>query len=392
MSPPRILHVFESWSPVVSGYVARSRAIVAHQRALGVAEPVVLVTSRQHMLAGGAAEAGVEIVPPSARERLMRRARPWDIDSRHLSRAVLRAVRGHACDAVHGHFSSGIGAGIARGARMADVPFVSEVRFDLAGAMAAASGSGWQARAEPILRRRFEGHHRHAAAIVAASHALGRLVAPLAPGVPLHVAPNGAEIPDLPPGTREAARARLGVGPDRVLIGTATNMLAYEGLDRIAPALAGRGDVTLLFVGDGPVRAGLERQAAALGVPAIFTGHVPAGEVPALLSALDVFALPRRPATVTAFASPLKLAEAMAVGSAVVATDQGDIAHMLRDGHGAVVPPGDDAALAAALRAMADDAPRRDELRRLTRARAAAEMRWSDTAEIYRRVYEEVLA
>jgi glycosyltransferase involved in cell wall biosynthesis len=386
---PRILHVFESWSPVVSGYVTRSRRIVEHQRADGIAEPVPLISSRQHMLADGKAD-GARVVTPSGRERLVRRLRPWDVDAGHLARAVAEAARD--CDLVHGHFSSAIGHGAAQGARAAGRPFVSEVRFDLAGAMAAASGRALVTRAEPWLRRRFERHHQGAAAIVAASHSLGRLIGPLAPHVPLHVAPNGADMPDLAPGAGDVARGRLGVGANRVLVGTATNMLAYEGLDRLAPALAGRDDVTLLFVGDGPARAALEEGARRAGLPAIFTGRVPAVEVPALIAALDVFAIPRPPSTVTAYASPLKLAEAMAVGAAIVATDQGDMAHMLRDGHGIVVPAGDDAALSAGLRALADDPDRRAELRRLTRARARAEMRWSDTVALYGRVYAEVLS
>ena len=393
MSAPVVLHVVETWSPVVSGYVTRSRRVIEHQRALGVAQPQVLVSSRQHALAGGRVPAGeAQVAAPSARERLVRRLRPYDLDARNMARAVAAAAREGGAEVVHGHFASGIGAGAAAGAAAAGLPFVSEARFDLAGAMASASGNPLTLRAEPLLRRRFERHHARARAIVAASHALGRLVGSLAPGVPVHVAPNGADRVDLPPGAREAARARLGIAEGTLLVGTATNMLAYEGLDRLAPALAGLPGATLLMVGEGPARAGLEAQARALGVPAIFTGLVPEAEVPALLAALDIFALPRRPASVTAYASPLKLAEAMAVGSAVVATDQGDIAHMLRGDHGVVVPPGDDAALAAALRALAADPARREAYRARTRARARDEMTWEASAAVYARVYEEVLA
>ena len=212
MSGPRVLHVFESWSPVVSGYVTRSRRIVEHQRALRIAEPVVLISSRQHMLAGGRGAPGIEVVAPSRRESVLRRARPYLLDAGHMARAVEHAAREGGVEIVHGHFSSGIGAGCARGARAAGVPFVSEVRFDLAGAMASAADRGLVYRAEPLLRRRFERHHRHAAAVVCASHALARLIEPLAPGVPVHVAANGAEIPALRP-ARAARPARASASP-----------------------------------------------------------------------------------------------------------------------------------------------------------------------------------
>ena len=392
MSGPRVLHVFECWSPVVSGYVTRSRQIVEHQRAMGISEPAILISSRQHMLTGGGEARGVEIVPPSRREAIMRRARPYVIDVGHMARAVEHAARERRAEIVHGHFSSGIGAGCARGARGAGVPFVSEVRFDLAGAMASAADRGVIYRVEPLLRRRFERHNRHAAAVVCASHALARLIEPLAPGVPLHVAANGAEIPALAPCARAEVRARLGIADDAVLIGTATNMLAYEGLDRLVPALAGIEGAVLLMVGDGPARPALEAQAREAGIRAIFTGLVPAEDVPCHLAALDIFAIPRRRASVTAFASPLKLAEAMAVGAAVVATDQGDIAHMLRDDHGVVVDPDDDAGLAAALRELVRDPTRRERLRERTLARAREEMTWAATARVYADLYAQVLA
>ena len=395
--PPIVLHVFETWSPITSGYVIRSRRVVEHQRDLGIARPHVLVTSRQHALAGHADPTPwgepVIVAEPSKREVLVRRLRPYDLDAGHLARAVRDEARRVKARIVHSHFSSGIGRGALRGARMAGLPFVSEIRFDLAGAMVSASGNPVIARAEPILRRRFEGHHRHAEAIVAASHALGRLATSMAGNVPVFVAPNGAdgiERADEVRAKGKVLRQQLGID-DAVVIGTATNMLAYEGLDRLAPMVADMPDLALLFVGEGAALAALKEQTSRLGVRAVFTGRVPAESVPAHIAALDVFAIPRPPSTVTAFASPLKLAEAMAIGSAVVATDQGDIAHMLRDDHGHVVAPDDDAAFAAALRDLIASPERREVLRERTRARAKAEMTWAETIRAYEGVYAHVL-
>ncbi len=398
MSAPVVLHVFESWSPMVTGYVTRSRRIVEHQRDQGIAVPHVLVSSRQHALAGGRATPlpgvpPITVAAPSRREELIRRVRPYDLDEGNMARAVAQAAREAGARIVHGHFSSAIGRGALAGARAAGLPFVSEVRFDLAGAMADASGNPLIKRAEPFFRRRFEGHHARADAVVAASHALARLVRRLAPGVPVHVAPNGADPCVDPEAVRRAGaalRRRYGL-EDHVVVGTATNMLGYEGLHRLAPILAQVPGSALLMVGDGARRAELTAQAEALGVRAVFPGVVPADEVPAHIAALDVFAIPRPPATITAFASPLKLAEAMAVGAAVVATDQGDIAHMLRDDHGLVVAPDDDAALAAALRRLCSDPDLRARLRALTRARAAHEMTWADAVRPYRDAYADVL-
>ena len=395
--PPVVLHVFETWSPITSGYVTRSRRVVEHQRELGVSEPRILVTSRQHALAGHADPdpwgEPVSVARPSRREALVRRFRSYDLDAKHLAKAVRDEARRVGAHVVHSHFSSGIGRGALKGARMAGLPVVSEIRFDLAGAMASASGNPLVARAEPILRRRFEGHHRHADAIVAASHALGRLATSMAGNVPVFVAPNGADSIERADEVRaegKALRQRLGID-DAVVIGTATNMLAYEGLDRLAPMVRDMPDVALLFVGEGAALVALKEQTARLGVRAVFTGRVPPEAVPAHIAALDIFAIPRPPSTVTAFASPLKLAEAMAIGSAVVATDQGDIAYMLGSDHGRVVAPDDDAAFAIALRELTTSPELREELRERTRARARAEMTWADTVRAYKDVYAHAL-
>ncbi len=399
MSAPIVLHVFETWSPMVSGYVTRSRRIVEHQQAQGIAEPHVLISSRQHALAGGRitpapGDAPLGVAPPSWREALMRRLRPYDLDANNMARAVVTAARASGAQIVHGHFSSGIGRGALAGARRAGLPYVSEIRFDLAGAMADASGNPLVKRSEALFRRRFEGHHARADAIVAASHALGRLVRGMAPDVPIHVAPNGADPCTDPEAVRRAGMAlrhRYGL-EDRIVVGTATNMLGYEGLHRLAPILADMPGTALLLVGAGRALPDLKAQAEALGVQAVFPGVVASQDVPAHIAALDVFAIPRPPATITAFASPLKLAEAMAVGSAVVATDQGDIAHMLRGDHGLVVAPDDDAALAAALRRACTDGDLRARLRVLTRERAIREMTWADAVRPYRDAYAAVLA
>ncbi|MGR3495271.1 glycosyltransferase [Citreimonas sp.] len=389
MSPPRVLHVFETWPPIATGYASRSALIVRHQAEQGIAEPRVLVSSRQHDFAGQA-DAPARMLAPSPRERLTRRLRPYDLDVAHLARAVAREARD--VDIVHGHFSSGIGRAVARGAREAGRPFVAEVRFDLAGAAGAQSGR-LMTMLEPVLRRRFEGHLRHADAVVAASHALGRFLVArgLAPADRLHVIANGAEPVRADPAETAALRTRLGLDADAAqagpVIGTTSAMLAYEGLERLVEAAARVPGATLLMVGDGPERSRLEAHAKAAGVRAIFTGAVPRAAVPAHLALIDVFGVPRRSLSVTRYASPLKVAEAMAAGRAIVAADVGDIAEMLADGRGVVVPPDAPDAFAAAVAELAADTGARERLGRAARAHAESDMTWAARIAGYRAVY-----
>ncbi|MBI1318943.1 MAG: glycosyltransferase [Candidatus Hydrogenedens sp.] len=155
---------------------------------------------------------------------------------------------------------------------------------------------------------------------------------------------------------RAALRQSLGLAPDRPILLYASKLIARKHPDwlveawRRAPWPDGRRPL-LLFVGDGPLRAGLEADPD----PDIhFLGFRNQSELPAFYDLADVFALP-------AEAEPwgLVVNEAMACGTAVVATDQVGAAHdLLDDGRGgAMVPAGDLDALASALvRVQADAA------------------------------------
>jgi len=69
--------------------------------------------------------------------------------------------------------------------------------------------------------------------------------------------------------------------------------------------------------------------------------------------------------------SPLKVAEYLAAGLPVVASDQGDLREIVGDA-GLLVPPNDSAALAAALTRLCQDPGLRQTLLAAARARAGA--------------------
>ena len=163
---------------------------------------------------------------------------------------------------------------------------------------------------------------------------------------------------------REQRRAALGLAPGRPVVlfaGKLTPIKAPEvavaALARLkAGAAAGRSPY-LLLAGDGPLRASLESEAAAHGLAedVRFLGFRNQSELPALYDLCDVFLLPSR-------REPwgLVVNEAMNAGRAIVASDQvGSAADLVRPGvNGAIVPAGDEAALAAALAGIVADPAR----------------------------------
>lgn len=174
--------------------------------------------------------------------------------------------------------------------------------------------------------------------------------------------------------TPAQAKAALGADwADALVLGFTGFVRDWHGVDRVlhwmaSPAAPAR--ARLLVVGDGPARAGLEALARQLSLPGRvhFTGVVDRSAVPAHVAAFDIALQP----AVTAYASPLKLFEYLALGKAIVAPASPNIREVLRDGHNALLfEPGDDAAFAQALTRLAGDADLRAALAVQARASIA---------------------
>jgi glycosyltransferase involved in cell wall biosynthesis len=186
---------------------------------------------------------------------------------------------------------------------------------------------------------------------------------------------------------RDAARAALGLDPRQPVVMTLGRLTHMKGqwhlVDAVPGLMARFPDLAVVLVGDGPLRQALEKRAAALGaVGAVrFPGH--RTDARQLLDAADVFVLPSRHEGM-----PLVALEAMEAGLPVVATRVIGSEEVVVDGvTGALVRPGDPAALGAALgRLLADPGLRRRQgaagrcryLAGFTRARMAA-----DTTAVY---------
>jgi glycosyltransferase involved in cell wall biosynthesis len=121
-----------------------------------------------------------------------------------------------------------------------------------------------------------------------------------------------------------------------------------KGHRYLLEALAELPDATLDVVGDGELRGQLERQAGSLGLDGRvrFLGERPKHEVAELMRAADLLVLPSLAENL-----PVVLIEAQASGLPAVATDVGGVSELVDDAAGALVPPADPAALAAAIRA-----------------------------------------
>lgn len=133
-----------------------------------------------------------------------------------------------------------------------------------------------------------------------------------------------------------------------------------------AALLQDRPEIVLALVGDGKEKPTLMAQAQQMGLSnVLFLPPVPKNEMPQALAAADVCLGILKPIPLYATVYPNKVFDYMAAGRAVILAMEGVIRQVVEGaGAGVYVPPGDPAALAQAIRCLADDPAARQEMGR----------------------------
>jgi glycosyltransferase-like protein len=202
------------------------------------------------------------------------------------------------------------------------------------------------------------------------------------------------------PGERERFRARAGAGPDTFLVLTVGGIEPRKGSVTLLEAMAGvagrvngSGPRPVLAVVGGHTffdyrayRDGALARLPELGLvegrDVLLLGTVSEADLGAWYRAADAFAFP---SVKEGFG--LVVLEALAAGLPVVATDIPVFAEYLEDGHSALlVPPGDSAALAAALGRLARDPALRRRLADGGRP-LVDRFTWAASAAAHREIY-----
>jgi glycosyltransferase involved in cell wall biosynthesis len=175
------------------------------------------------------------------------------------------------------------------------------------------------------------------------------------PAARVRYVPNGIDIAPF------AGPGEPGLLPDGALlaavpvVGTVAALRPEKNLGRLLRAFAQAREAVpaarLLIVGDGPARAGLQAEAAALGIAeaVTFAGYI--ADPGRVLPLLDVFALSSDTEQM-----PLSVLEAMAAALPVAGVDVGDVRTMVAEANRRfVVARGDEAGLAQAIATLLAD-------------------------------------
>jgi glycosyltransferase involved in cell wall biosynthesis len=189
-------------------------------------------------------------------------------------------------------------------------------------------------------------------------------------------------------GERAATRAELGLPEEASVVVHVGRLVIEKAHDQMLLAARELPQVRWLFVGDGPLRARLAAQAAALGVSERVTFLGTRGDVADILRAGDLFCLPS-----WFEGMPNTVLEAMASGLAVVGTRVPGTADLVAEGEsGWLVPPRDAAALVATLGEALSDGGRLSAYGARARARVVADYGTAAVAEALLALYTDCLA
>ncbi|HEU4699166.1 MAG TPA: glycosyltransferase [Gemmatimonadales bacterium] len=306
--------------------------------------------------------------------------------ARYLAAAlplVRRLARRHRYDVAHCFFSLPTGVLLPVGGLGAARTVVSLRGSDVPGYDRA---NATVERLHRVLRPLTRHLWRRSDRVVTVCRALGELARETWPALRYDVVRNGVDLalfrPPVPP---RAPRV------DRVHCLAVARLVARKGQADLLRAwtLLERGRFTLELVGRGADEAELRALAAALGIAdeVRFTGVLSHRELAERYRAADLFTLvPYDEAFGNVFA------EALAAGLPIVGSDVGGIPELVTDGvHGTLLAPGDPAAIAAAIRALADDPGRRAAMAARNRRHAEATLGWDVVTGQYLALYDELL-
>lgn len=294
-------------------------------------------------------------------------------------RDLVRELRSHRIDIVHGHMFTGAYYGVAA-ARWLGIPSV--VTFH-----------GGAEQTDVLRRRlviRWAIRNSDFATLVSEQMRLDLVKALGSKYASLDVIPNGMPVY---PGDRSSLRSELQLRPDEKLvtaIGSCCErknhvslVRALAGLPSEVPwrlAICGREDDATSTIVDAIETYGVKERVHLLGIRR---------DVGDVLAATDIFAMPS-----LWEGTPLALVEAMLVGKACVASTAGGMPEMIDDGvHGLLVEATDITALGSALGTLIRDADGvAERLGSAAKKRAAAVYGLEQMCQQYKAIFDALMA
>lgn len=304
-------------------------------------------------------------------------------------RAVASAVRGLPSARVYHASDLYVLPALAAAARRAGARLVYDAR-ELYPHVFGTVGKPWATAFWSAIERRYG---RQADAVFTVNESIARLLEPQVrqrPVVVYNAPEERAASPEPPP----SLRAQTGLSADVPLVLYQGGLTPHRGLSGLVEAMADVPGAALVFMGSGPLAEPLRARMAEVGLGGrgFVVPPTPPDTLLAVTATADVgVSLLDDVCRSHHYALPNKLFEYLAAGLPVVACDLPEFRRVLDGGAGLLVPPGDTAALAAALRSLTADAALRAHLAAHA-AEALEPYRAVHSAERFEATYRKLLA
>jgi len=231
--------------------------------------------------------------------------------------------------------------------------------------------------------------------IVAFGRTVFDAVAPrVPPGVPVRVISPGVDVDHFAPrpGARAALFSRYGWGDGPPVVGFVGRLVPEKGCLLLAGILDQLSvPWRAVFVGSGRLEADLRRWSTKYGDRVRIETDVSHDEVAAYLNAMDLLCAPSQTTAAWREQFGRMLIEGFACGVPVVASDSGEIPHVVGDA-GIIVGERDQDGWVRTISGLLSDPGRRADLARRGRHRAVASFSWPVVARHHLDFFDDVVA
>ncbi len=361
------------YPPIGAGAATATEALARAMVRLG--HEAVVVTSAWNDLSGWSEDGGLKVLRLKTGRRRADACSITEMAAFTASAAwhLPSIIKERRCAGIIAFFSIPCGPAAWWAASRAGVPYVVSLRGgDVPGTEARI---GWMHRVLTLPRRFVL---RRARAVIANSEGL-RTLSLAADPIPVRVIPNGVDTERFTP-----AAALRDDGMFRILaVGRLqeqkNHSFALGVIAALVNAIPQR--VEYHIVGDGPLRAALEKQAADLGIAGniVWHGWMKREQIAAMYSSCDCLLQPS-----LYEGMPNSVLEAMAAALPVVASAIAGNVDVIRDGEtGWLLPLNDAPAFAERLRQLATSETLRAQIARASREHVLASFSWDAAARDY---------
>lgn len=405
---PKVLHILEYSVPKFIGYTIRSKYIVENQAAIGI-EPFV-ITSPLHGFTQRSPHdpeiiRDIKYYRTGCYNRMqmnailpLRLAQRYKF-SREYRKSIIAVAQTEQVQILHAHSSYLNGVRGAQAGKHLKLPVVYEVRGlwqDTAIAGDKISTGDWRYKFIEWMELKAM---RAATMVVVISEQLKEdLQAKGIPPEKIFIVPNGVDTAGFIPVEKNLSLLREYGLTGKMIIGFIGSVTKIEGLDFVIKnfkqVLDRNPSVRLMIVGGGTEIDFLKQTAREREVEpyVIFTGQVPHDQVQGYYGVMDIMIYPRINSKVNQKVTPLKPLEAMAMQKAVLASDVGGLAELVKDGENGVLFHADKAD--SFIRKVMDLIERPDYIRALgesARRWVARERDWCQIIKRYENLYNQLL-